>query len=160
DCNGSSHQAVSVGPTFEPPAVEYITQPSRLDAILPELLQAPALALDIETSGLDPLTDSLRTIQVASPRCTLIVDAHTCPPQRLASVFTTVPRLIGHNLKFDFKFLVAAGLPWPTGQVCDTMLAAQLLGAGTPEGTLRQCSLAAVVERYLHLTLDKAEQRS
>jgi len=72
-----------------------------------------ALALDIETSGLDPLTDSLRTIQVATPRYTLVVDAHTCPPQMLTPVFTTVPRLIGHNLKFDLKFLVAAGLPWP-----------------------------------------------
>jgi DNA polymerase I-like protein with 3'-5' exonuclease and polymerase domains len=158
--NGSSPQAVSVRASFEPPAVEYLTQPSRLEAILPELLKAPALALDIETSGLDPLTDSLRTIQVATPRSTVIVDAHTCPPQMLAPVLTTVPRLIGHNLKFDFKFLVAAGLPWPTGQVFDTMLAAQLLGAGTPEGMLRQCGLAAVVERYLQLTLDKAEQRS
>jgi DNA polymerase I-like protein with 3'-5' exonuclease and polymerase domains len=160
DFNVSSHQAVSAGASFEPPAVRYIRQPSRLEAILPELLIAPALALDIETSGLDPLTDSLRTIQVATPQSTLIIDAHTCPPQMLAPVFTTVPRLIGHNLKFDFKFLVAAGLPWPTGQVLDTMLAAQLLGAGTPEGTLRQCSLAAIVERYLHLILDKAEQRS
>jgi DNA polymerase-1 len=78
----------------------------------------------------------------------------------LALVLTTVPRLIGHNLKFDLKFLVAAGLPWPTGQVFDTMLGAQLLGAGTSEGTLRQCGLAAVVERYLRLILDKAEQRS
>jgi DNA polymerase-1 len=160
DCNGSSPQAVGAGATFQPPAVEYLTQPSRLEAILPDLLKASALALDIETSGLDPLTDSLRTIQVATPRYTLIVDAHTCPPQMLAPVITTVPRFIGHNLKFDFKFLVAAGLPWPTGQVFDTMLTAQLLGAGTPEGTLRQCGLAAVVERYLHLTLDKAEQRS
>jgi DNA polymerase-1 len=160
DCHVASPQAVSVEATFEPPAVEYLTQPSRLEAILPQLLQTPALALDIETSGLDPLTDRLRTIQVATPRYTLIVDAYTCPPQMLAPVFTTVPRLMGHNLKFDCKFLVAAGLPWPTGQVCDTMLAAQLLGAGSPEGRLRQCSLAAVVERYLHLTLDKAEQRS
>jgi DNA polymerase-1 len=160
DGNGSAPQAVCVGATFEPPAVEYLTQPSRLAAILPELLQAPALALDIETSGLDPLTDSLRTVQVATPQSTLIIDAYMCPPQMLAPLLTTVPRLIGHNLKFDFKFLVAAGLPWPTGQVSDTMLAAQLLGAGTPEGMLRQCGLAAVVERYLHLRLDKAEQRS
>jgi DNA polymerase-1 len=34
------------------------------------------------------------------------------------------------------------------------------LGAGTPEWTLRRCGLAAVVERYLRLTLDKAERRS
>jgi DNA polymerase-1 len=160
DVTACSHDAISVEAAFDPPAVEYITQPSRLEVILPELLKAHALALDIETSGLDPLTGRLRTIQMATPRYTLIVDAHTCPPQMLAPVFTTVPRLIGHNLKFDLKFLIASGLPWPTGQVLDTMLAAQLLGAGVPEGMLRQCGLAAVVERYLHLTLDKAEQRS
>jgi DNA polymerase I len=156
---GSAEQTVSVGPGFEPPAVEYITQPAQLEAVLPDLLQAPTLALDTETTGLDPLTDSLRLIQVATPTHTYIFDAHRCPVQMLTPLFTTERRFIGHNLKFDLKFLVAAGLPWPTGPLADTMLAAQLLGAGAPTGRLNACSLAAVVERYLALRIDKQEQR-
>ena len=38
------------------------------------------------------------------------------------------------------------------------MLAAQLLGAGTSEGYLNQCGLAAVVERELGMQLDKTAQ--
>src|SRR5262249_40175003 len=44
--------------------------------------------------------------------------------------------------------------------VADTMLAAQLLGAGAPTGRLNACSLAAAVERYLALRIDKQDQRS
>src|SRR5262249_3563782 len=64
------------------------------------------------------------------------------------------------NAKFDLKFLHAAGLPWPEATVFDTMLAAQLLGAGTADGQLKQCGLAAVVQRSLGLDLDKAMQTS
>src|SRR5262245_55669844 len=40
------------------------------------------------------------------------------------------------------------------------MLAAQLLGAGTAEGMLKECGLAPVAQRYLHIALDKALQTS
>jgi ribonuclease D len=149
---------VEVG--FEPPKVEYVTQSSRLEKVLPALLQASALSLDTETTGLDPLVDRLRVIQFATPTHTYIFDAAAIPLPMLTPVLTTVPQLFGHNLKFDLKFLVAAGLPWPRGTLFDTMLAAQLLGAGTVEGTLKACGLAAVVERYLGFTLDKSEQHS
>jgi 3'-5' exonuclease len=140
---------VTVSPTFEPPDVEYIIQTSRLEAILPDLLQVPVLGLDTETTGRDPLKAALRTIQLATHKKTVIIDAARCPVQALAPLFTTERRFLRHNLKFDLKFLVAAGLPWPQGHVVDTMLAAQLLDAGTPEGALKQCGLAAVVGRYL-----------
>jgi DNA polymerase-1 len=123
-------------------------------------LQASTLALDTETTGLDPLTDRLRLVQLATPTHTYVIDAHRCPVRILAPLFSAERRLIGHNLKFDLKFLVTAGLPWPEGPVVDTMLAALLLGAGTPEGRLNACGLAAVVERYLAVHLDKQDQRS
>ncbi len=64
---------------------------------------------------------------------------------------------MGHNLKFDLRFLMAAGLPIPAAdRLFDTMLASQLLHAGTTASH----SLATVAERELGRTLDKAPQAS
>src|SRR5262249_50035441 len=132
----------------------------QLDAVLPVLCAAPLLALDTETTGLDSLKDRLRLIQFALPDRVLVVDAGQVSVQRLAPVFTTSHLLAFHNAKFDIKFLRTAGLPWSDASVFDTMLAAQLLGAGTADAQLKQCSLATVAQRYLSLDLDKALQTS
>jgi hypothetical protein len=42
------------------PAAEYITEPARLAAVLPEILGAPVVGMDTETSGLDPHTARIR----------------------------------------------------------------------------------------------------
>ena len=152
--------SITIGATDDGLLPEYITTGAQLDAVLPVLCAAPLLAVDTETTGLDPLKDRLRLIQFALPDRVLVVDAGQVPVQRLAPVFATPQLRAFHNAKFDLKFLRAAGMPWPTSPVFDTMLAAQLLGAGTSAGTLRECGLAPVVQRYLHLDLDKAFQTS
>jgi DNA polymerase I-like protein with 3'-5' exonuclease and polymerase domains len=156
----SARRVVDVGPSTEGPLPEYITTGSQLDTVLPALCAAPLLAVDTETTGLDPLKDYVRLIQFALPDRVIVVDAGQVPVQRLAPVFTASHVLAFHNAKFDLKFLRTAGLPWSDASVFDTMLAAQLLGAGTADGQLKQCSLAAVAQRYLSLDLDKALQTS
>ncbi len=151
---------VAVMPSFEPAAVTYITESAQLDAAIPLLRQAPVLAVDGETTGLDPLRDMLCLLQVATPEHTFVIDVRRCPVQTVAPVFTAEHRIVGHNLKFDLEFLVAAGLPWPVGEILDTMLAVQVLGAGTPEGLLKGNGLQAVVKRYLGIALDKTAQTS
>ena len=155
-----ARESVTVGPTQEGPLPEYITTSAQLDAMLPTLCAAPLLAVDTETTGLDPLKDRVRLIQFALPDRVLVVDAGQVPVPRLASVFAATHLLAFHNAKFDLKFLRAAGLPWPTSPVFDTMLAAQLIGAGTVEGMLKECGLAPVAQRALGLELDKALQTS
>jgi DNA polymerase I-like protein with 3'-5' exonuclease and polymerase domains len=152
--------SVTVGPTQENLLPEYITTSAQLDAVLPTLCAAPLLAVDTDTTGLDPLKDRLRLIQFALPDRVLVVDAGQVPVQRLAPVFATTQLRAFHNAKFDLKFLRAAGLPWPASSVFDTMLAAQLLGAGTAAGMLKECGLAPVAQRYLHIELDKALRTS
>lgn len=149
---------VEVGDSNETPEFEYITTAARLEAVMSDLLAAPVLGLDTETTGLDPLKDQLRLIQIATPHQTVVIDAFTCPVPILAPVFSQPRQMIGHNLKFDLQFLIAAGVPWPTGAVFDTMLTAQLLGAGSNDGQLRNCGLAAVAKRCLGISLDKSEQ--
>jgi ribonuclease D len=152
--------AVAVGAARDLPPVEYITQPKQLEALLPVLCQVPVLGVDTETTGLDPLQDRVRLIQLAMPDRIVVVDANTVPAPVLTPVMTAPHTLAIHNAKFDLKFLCTAGLPWPTAAVFDSMLAAQLLGAGVDAGHLKQCGLAAVAQRYLSLPLDKAQQTS
>jgi DNA polymerase-1 len=151
---------IEVGATTEGLLPEYITSSAQLDAVLPMLCAAPLLAVDTETTGLDPLTAHVRLIQFALPDRVIVVDAGQVPVQRLVPVFTASHLLAFHNAKFDLKFLRTAGLPWPISSVFDTMLAAQLLGAGMVDGQLKQCGLAAVAQRYLSLDLDKTLQTS
>jgi DNA polymerase-1 len=119
------------------------------------------LGVDTETTGLDPLTDRLRLLQLAAPGWPVLVidlwaipaDART-PVQRLLTQRSIVK--VFHNAKFDLQFLRQAGLP-VQGLLVDTMLAAQLLDAGLHT---RPQSLADLVERFLHEGLVKETQRS
>ena len=152
--------AVSVGTTaFATPHYELVTEPAQLDTLLPRLLAAPLIAVDTETTGLDPLTDRLRLVQLAVPGLTVVVDMQTCPVEPLRPLCSQQHMLVFHNARFDVAFLTQAGLPWPA-HLFDTMLMSQLLSAGKPEGNLNQCGLDLAVHRYLGLRLSKDEQRS
>src|SRR5262245_44755307 len=150
---------VEVVPVVDTPAAEYITEPARLAAVLPEILGAPAVGIDTETSGLDPHTARIRLVQLATSGRVVVVDANTCDVRALSPLFDGGRRVFLHNAKFDLKFLATAGVRIPDGcSLFDTLLAAQLLGAGTEEGRPR--GLDALVAQYLGLSLDKSLQES
>ena len=68
-----------------PDGAVLVTTAEALAAELPALLAAPALGLDTETTGLDPLADRLRLVQLATAvpeRRTVLVDAFACPLER------------------------------------------------------------------------------
>ena len=136
-----------------------VTEPAALIRLLPQLQAAPVLGVDTETTGLDPLTDRLRLLQLATADRVIVVDLASVPVAMLAAVFAQEREWLVHNGLFDVRFVTAAGLRW-SGRLFDTMLMSQLLGAGTPEGNLGQSGLGAVVQRYLGLQLPKALQHS
>src|SRR6516164_5575923 len=138
-----------------------ITAARELAQVLPALCAAPLVGVDTETTGLDPLTDRLRLVQFAVPGGPAVaVDVWQVPVQLLAPVLTARHVLAFHHGRFDLMFLHAAGLPWPTARLFDTQIAGQLLGAGTPDGYLSACGLAALAERWLGVDLDKSLQQS
>lgn len=150
---------LEVAPTFPTPAYAVVTEPEALARLLPQLYAAPRLGVDTETTGLDPLTDRLRLLQLATTDRVVVVDLATVPLPMLAALFTQEREWLVHNGLFDVRFATAAGLQW-SGRLFDTMLMSQLLGAGTPEGNLGQSGLGAVVQRYLGLQLPKELQHS
>jgi len=126
-------------------------------SLVPELLGKPFLGLDTETTGLDPFTDRLRLVQLAVPDGPVyLIDCFAVDPRLLAPLFAAPdgPTLVGHDLAFDLRFLVQAGLPIPPGRrLYDTMLAVQVL-----DGTGRQPGLAETVRRFLDHDLPKELQ--
>ena len=144
------------------PAYDLVSDPTRLREVLPDLLAAVELGLDTETTGLDPRSDRVRLVQLATPERVYIVDAFGVGDLSPLAVLLDGQRgIIGHNLKFDLAMLAASGLPVPNGdRLFDTQLAAMLLGAGLAEGMLNKSGLADVCERYLGERPDKTEQRA
>jgi DNA polymerase I len=151
---------LEVGASFDLPDISYIKEAAELEKVLPRLLSAPTIGLDSETTGLDPLVDRLRTVQLATRERTVVVDAFHCPVEMLVPLMSGDRWLIGHNLKFDLKFLRQAGLPWPSTRCFDTMLGAQVLGASTAYGPKGTYSLDGVVKQFLNDHLDKSLQQS
>jgi DNA polymerase I len=150
---------VDVAPTFPTPAYTMVTEATQLARLLPQLQAAPRLGIDTETTGLDPLTHRLRLVQLATADDVIVVDTATVPVQMLAPLFAQEREWVVHNGLFDVRFVTATGLRW-AGRLFDTMLASQLLGAGTREGNLGQSGLEAVVQRSLGLRLPKELQHS
>jgi len=137
-------------PVCETPEYTLVTEPAQPERVLPALHAAPVLSCDTETTGLDFRTDSLRLVQIATPDHAYLFDVRRIPVEALFPLFSTPRRWLFHNAKFDLKFLVSAGCPWPD-TVFDIMLASQVLKAG-----LRvRHSLEEVVEQELGRALPK-----
>lgn len=126
---------------------------AELEAALPDLLAAPIVGLDCETTGLDPHADQLRLIQLATPTAVYVVDLFAFPGEVSLEPVLSGRTLVGHNLKFDLQFLMAAGLT--PGPCFDTMLADQLL-----KSSRKPRKLSEVAEEYVHVKLDKTAQTS
>ena len=142
-----------------------IADPEALAAALPALAASPLLALDTETTGLDPHTARLRLLTLSTPDHTYIVDTWKVGGWQgpiLPLLADPGRTIVGHNLRFDLGFLLAAGVE--VDAACfDTMLAAQLLeaGAAVEAGQQRPShALAAVASRYAGLELSKAQPQS
>lgn len=105
-------------------------------------------------------SSKIRLVQLATGRRTYLVDVFRLDPRALQPILDEAQRLVGHNLKFDLRMLMAAGIRLPADigrRMSDTMLAGQLLGAGLDGQRHR---LADLAQRYLGVELDKTEQVS
>jgi DNA polymerase I len=114
-------------PACPPADYRLIQDAERLADALDALKDCTILGLDTETTGLDPLTDRLRLLQLAAPGWPVFVlDLWQIPEEAREPLrqFLMSPSLVTifHNAKFDLQFLRQAGLQ-VQGRLVDTMLA-------------------------------------
>lgn len=144
--------------------MNYITEPSQLaDRI--KLFQdySNPVGVDIETTGLDPYTAELRTIQLSDGKDTIVIDVRHVGKEAVAHNLNYMLANSGkikifHNAKFDLKFL-KHHLGAEVDGIFDSYLSSLML-----EGGLRKPKgfhgLGQVSERYTGEALNKDEQRS
>lgn len=114
------------------------------------------LYLDIETNGLDVFGSKVVTIQILQPsgRTIILKD-----PQSLDNLKPILEKslVIGHNLKFDAKFL-KHHFGVTLYNVYDTYLAEIVLSGGLYAGKSGVVGLEDLILRYCGITIDKGEQ--
>jgi DNA polymerase-1 len=119
------------------------------------LLQSKdTLGFDSETLGFDPYTTDLITIQLGNDVHQFVIDVKSVDIQFFKELLET-KELIGHNLKFDLKFLYHERIiPY---KVYDTFLGEKTTRLGIDS---HRCSLDACVYRHLGIVLDKTERKN
>ena len=138
----------------------YVTNGSQLIRQLNELMISGRLvALDIETTGLNPWQDEILLVQLGTRTKTLVIDFKKIgvAKKHLAPLLAS-DRFgkLGHNLAFDCAFLEVNGLR-VRGPLCDTFLASKILTAGLPE-TKGLNGLGACVKRALNVELENKDE--
>ena len=118
------------------------------------------LAMDIETTGLNFLTDSIQTIAISSRETNWVIPCdHKDSPFRkgepdYGKVWASLRKILEnprnkkvfHNAKFDLKFLINYGIY--TKNVCDTKIMHHLLDENLPK------SLMDLVKLYFPTELE------
>jgi DNA polymerase-1 len=139
-------------PNDQSPSHTLIRLSDDLATLLQALDESELVGVDCETTGLDPRTDRVRLLSLATDRGTYLVDAFQVDVRPLFPVLAE-KQLVAHNALFDMGMLGALGFQ-PCNVVC-TMLFSRLLTAGTYESNeLKDCA-----SRELGKVLDKSHQQ-
>ncbi len=159
DINDRNDQSPAAPPAGD--AYMLVSRPDRLGMVAAAVEESAIVGVDVETTGLDPRTDHVRLLSVATDTIDggtfpYLIDCFQVAPSPLWEALAGKP-LVFHHAAFDLGFLAILGFP-PAGPVHDTMLLSQLLhGTRRPKGFH---GLAQTADRELARTLDKTEQRS
>ncbi|MDP9474951.1 MAG: DNA polymerase [Actinomycetota bacterium] len=149
-------------------ACDAVTQPlfkgslvateEEMQALIPEILRADLIALDLESTGLDPRKDRIRLLSIATERGTWLVDNSSINIRGLFEALED-KTLVVHNAMFDVLFLRHLGYVHH-GRIVDTMTISRMVHAGErgENGKRLEHSLESCCERELGLKLNKTYQ--
>lgn len=110
------------------------------------------VGLDTETSGLDPHTNGLITIQLGCFDFQVVVDCKTIDITLYKEFLESNRLFVGWNIKFDLKWLFKYKIV--PKKVYDGFLAEKLMWLGYPPG-MHSLSLKTAGETYCNIKLDK-----
>lgn len=113
-----------------------------------------SIAVDTETTGLDPHSNKILLLQVGDSYNQFVIDCTTVDIKQFKQLLET-KKLILHNAKFDYKFLKMAGIT--IEHIWDTMLAKMVLFCGYDDVSY---TLESEAEEVLKIKLDKDVRKS
>lgn len=138
----------------------YVDEDKKLDNCLKLLSSAAILGIDTETTGLDPINNKIRLLQIASEgNAVAVIDMFKLSEEakeKLKHIFNTNSIKVFQNAKFDLEFLIYFGFIF-NGPIFDTMLAAQIVRDNNGP---RSFGLGVLAAYYLGINLPKEEQKS
>ncbi len=123
------------GGTVSSGSYELVTHPDRLAEVAAFLKGITEVAIDLETTRLDPRKDSIRLLSIATKAGTYMVDYQSVDPAGVFPILAGIT-VVAHNALFDLSFLSSLG--FVTGNVADTMILSQLLHAGSKVEPLKR----------------------
>lgn len=138
----------------------YIDKDEKLGEALSSIAGSKVLGVDTETTGLDPINEKLRLLQIAATdKPVLVIDMFLISEEakgKIRNIFNSDSVKVFQNAKFDLEFLIHNDFEF-SGPIFDTMLAAQIIRDNTGP---KSAGLESLVSYYLGLRLPKDEQKS
>lgn len=149
--SGKTREAIHPLSVHEAEYEVSITQGDLDDEVYEAFLTSSKLALDCETTGLDPTSSELRLIQLCDEhgRVALVQRPKPTPSKLLHLIQRQDCRVIIHFARFDVSFVYRHLQVIPRGVVCTKIAARLVLGVNTDS------SLGAVLDSVLGVRLDK-----
>lgn len=138
----------------DPYAPLYLDTPDAVDRFVAGLGDVRAIALDTEGASFHRFVDRIYLLQLATETAEAIIDPLPIgTPARLGSLLEDpAVEVVLHDADYDLR-LLHQDYGWRVTHLFDTRVAAQLLG-------IRAFGLAALLEQFFGLTLDKKHQRA
>ena len=132
----------------------YLDTPSLVDGFLASIANTRTLALDTEGASFHRFVDRIYLLQLSTREQTAIIDPLPIgTPARLGALLEDpAVEVVFHDADYDLR-LLRQDYGWHVRHIFDTRIAAQLLG-------LKAFGLAALLERYFGVKLEKKHQRA
>ncbi|HEY6220344.1 MAG TPA: ribonuclease D, partial [Gemmatimonadaceae bacterium] len=137
-----------------PHAADYLDTREAVSRWLGSIAGSRLVALDTEGASFHRFVDRIYLLQVSTREKTAVVDPLPIgvPTELGALVEDPTVEIVFHDADYDLR-LLRQDYGWQIRNVFDTRVAAQLLG-------IRAFGLAALLERYFGVKLDKKHQRA
>jgi ribonuclease D len=132
----------------------YLATPEAVEDFMRSITPTPILALDTEGASFHRFVDRIYLLQLSTVERSAIIDplGMSAPPGLGVVLEDPSVEVIFHDADYDLR-LLHQDYGWHVRNIFDTRIAAQLLG-------IRAFGLAALLERYFDVKLEKKHQRA